>query len=385
MPLNLTNRDVKIFGFPNLISIFMILKRITLEMRLIYLLLLTVVGLKTCDASKVSCKDENGKDVDWWHMYLLHRYGNDGPGHRYLYVTSNDYGEWKLSNNLMGDYNSLPERTLNPLFKNDDILFAAYNEEFPNGTTFDKGGAAKGVIASDGDTGMWLVHSIPQYPIMSSDPSSLGEYGHSLLCLTLDVKGVEKVGDLLVLYEPHFYYKRNPLAINKFPKLNRALHQVWHTDGVLEKDVELRTLDGEEFRLFGRNANSQKELYADIIAPALDVSLFVRTYHPTYSKDNMPSICYNSNMVLNVDDVVCPQSLIHKYTLSWEDHSKWAVSAENGFKLFDWRIWGSDWICVGDLNRWETHQSRGGGAVCHKSSRVTDLYRKMVHSYEKCS
>jgi len=43
----------------------MILKRITFEMRLIYLLLLTVVALKSCDAIKVSCKDENGEDVDW--------------------------------------------------------------------------------------------------------------------------------------------------------------------------------------------------------------------------------------------------------------------------------------------------------------------------------
>ncbi|XP_034483212.1 deoxyribonuclease-2-beta-like [Drosophila innubila] len=95
-------------------------------MRLNYLLLLTVVGLKTCDASKVSCKDENGKDVDWWHMYLLPQYIL-----QYLYVTSNDYGEWKLSKHLTSHQYSLPERTLNPLFKTMTSCLRPTMKSFP--------------------------------------------------------------------------------------------------------------------------------------------------------------------------------------------------------------------------------------------------------------
>ncbi|XP_034486920.1 plancitoxin-1 [Drosophila innubila] len=355
-------------------------------MRLICLLLLAVVALKSSEASKVSCKDEDDNDVDWWHMYLLQRTSDEEPVQRYLYVTSKDYEEWKLSEYLMGQSNSLPAQTLNPLYGNDDILLAAYNDVFPNGTTFEVGGAAKGVIASDGDTGMWLVHSIPEYPVMfdHSHLISNNSQAHNLLCLTLDGEGVKKVGDLLVLYEPHFYYNRNPLGLYRFPNLQRAMYQIWLTDGVNERDVELRTLDGEKLRFFGRNGKSNKELYADIIGPALDVTLWVRTNRITGEDNNMPNICNNSNKLFNLVDVACPARLIHKIITSGEDHSKWAVSQETGFKLFGWRIGGSDWICIGDLNRWHTHQNRGGGAICHKNSRVAQHYRKMVHSFDNC-
>jgi len=319
-------------------------------------------------------------------MYLLQRTSDEEQVQRYLYVTSKDYEEWKLSEYLMGQSNSLPAQTLNPLYGNNDILLAAYNDVSPIGTTFDEGGAAKGVIASDGDTGMWLVHSIPGYPVMFDQSHFIPNktQTHNLLCLTLDGEGVKEVGDLLVLYEPHFYFSRNPLGMYRFPNLQRAMYKIWLTDGVNERDVELLTLDGKKFRLFGRNGNSDKELYADIVAPGLDVTLWVRTNRFTGENNNMPNICDNSNKIFNVFDVAYPSRLIHKNITSWEDHSKWAVSQETGFQFFGFRIGGSDWICIGDLNRWYTHQKRGGGAVCYKNSRVAELYRKMVHSSDSC-
>ncbi|KAM8705947.1 hypothetical protein ACLKA7_010273 [Drosophila subpalustris] len=355
-------------------------------MRLLCLLLLAVVALRASEAQKVSCKDEDGQDVDWWYMNLMSRYRGERK-YQYLYVTSEDYGDWKMSEHVMGDPKSLTTQTLDPLYSNiDDILLAAYNDEFPNGTSFDVGGAAKGVIASDGETGMWLVHSIPQFPTMLDRSHPIPDTdGHSLLCLTLDGEGVKKVGDLLVLLEPHFYFKHNPLGMYRFPNLQRALYQMWHTDEIYEKDVELRTLDGEKFRLFGRSDKSHKELYSEIVAPALDVNLFVKSNRHSEPNNNLPNVCYNSNKVYNINDIVMPWWLLHKFTTTWEDHSKWAVAEEDGFNLFGWHIWGSNWICVGDLFRWRSHLNRGGGAVCQKSSGVSDRYRKLVHTYDKCN
>lgn len=354
-------------------------------MRLIFLLLLAVLTLNGSLAGKVSCKDEDGADVDWWHMYLISATRGEEQKQRYFYVTSKDYEEWKMSDHFMGQAKSLPTQTLDPLYTNDHILLAAYNDEFPNGTTFIMGGAAKGVIASDGKTGMWLVHLIPKYPTVPDRSHPIPDIynAQSLLCLTLDGKGVDKVGELLVLYEPHFYFTRNPLGMYRFPNLQRALYQLSSTDGINEKDMKLRTLDGKKFWLFGRNDRSHKELYADIVAPTLDVNVFVRSNRRDDPKEHLPNSCRDSNKVYNVKDVACPK--IQKFITSWEDHSKWAVSQATGFKLFRWRIWGSDWICIGDLNRWQSHQNRGGGAVCHKSSRVSDHYRKLVHSYDECN
>ncbi|EDW81028.1 uncharacterized protein Dwil_GK11236 [Drosophila willistoni] len=358
---------------------------------------LFIVWTSCCLAStstnkRVSCKDEQGNDVDWWYMYKLPKHFSknhvvaDASGLRYFYVTSNSYDSWQMSGRHISDANSIPAQTLNPLFADErHILLAAYNDEFPNGTVSTTGGHTKGVVASDGETGIWLVHSVPKFPTIPqySYPTTGENYGQSLLCVTLDPAGVEKVGEILVYNEPHFYYERNPLlqtTSELFPSLERALQRQWRTQSPYEKELELRSLGGKQFRVFGKSPKANVELYADVVAPALNVNLFVEAWRD--GANNLPNRCEGNQKVFNVEEISSSSlSLDFRTTL---DHSKWAVSQESGIKIHRWRIGGGDWICIGDINRQEHQLSRGGGTVCHKSSRVSDLYRKLVVTSEKC-
>ncbi|ALC46501.1 DNaseII [Drosophila busckii] len=364
-------------------------------MRCLLLLISALLLIQSSLAeNKVSCKDEHGVDVDWWYIYKLPKHyanvnakpGQDVTGQRYLYVTSASYDQWTLSGRRMGDSNSMVASTLNPLYTDEQhVLLAAYNDEFPNGTVSSTGGHAKGVVATDGVTGVWLVHSVPKFPTVPqySYPTSGEQYGQSLLCMTLDVAGVEKVGELLVYNEPHFYYERNPLlkASELFPSLQRALKRQWRTESPYQKEIEVHTLDGKQFRMFGKSPRANIELYQDMVAPALNVNLFVEAWRD--GAGNLPDSCDKSTKVFNVQDIANPEYLVDFKTTA--DHSKWAVSEETGIKLHRWRIGGGDWICIGDINRQQSQQHRGGGTVCHKSSRVSDLYRKLVANFEKCA
>jgi len=142
-----------------------------------------------------------------------------------------------------------------------------------------------------------------------------------------------------------------------------------------------RSLDGKKFRLFGKSGRANVELYADVVAPTLDVSLFVEAWRD--GAGNLPNSCDKSDKVLNVESISNPELSVDFKTT--QDHSKWAVSRPTGILIYHWRVGGGDWICVGDINRQEGQLHRGGGTVCHKSARVSNLYRQLVTNYDKCA
>ncbi|KAH8313868.1 hypothetical protein KR067_013074 [Drosophila pandora] len=363
-------------------------------MRLLYFGLLLVWFLSQSEAKvKVSCKDEQGNDVDWWHLYKLPKHyqhndlGKDTTGLRYLYLTSQSYSTWQLSGKRINDPESLPAQTLNPINADPNhTLLAVYNDQQPNGTVFSTGGHAKGVVASDGETAIWLVHSVPGFPTVPdySYPTTGEQYAQSMLCVTLKAEDLEKVGQVLVYNEPHFYYQRNPLFANSdelFPSLERALHGQWRTESPFQKDVEVRSLDGKKFHLFGKSGRANVELYADVVAPVLDVSLFVEAWRD--GTGNLPNSCEKKDKILNVEAIANEQLSVNFKTT--QDHSKWAVSRPTGILIYRWRVGGGDWICVGDINRQRGQLNRGGGTVCHKSASVSNLYRQMVANWDKCA
>ncbi|XP_034664677.1 plancitoxin-1 [Drosophila subobscura] len=345
------------------------------------------------DNKKVSCKDEQGNDVDWWHLYKLPKHyqqndlGKDVSGLRYLYVTSNSYDSWQLSGKRVSDADSLPAQTINALNADPKhILLAAYNDEWPNGTVFSTGGHTKGLVGSDGQTGVWLVHSVPKFPTLPdyAYPTTGEQYAQSMLCITVKAEDLEKVGQALVYNEPHFYYERNPLLQRSdllFPSLERAMHGQWRTESPYQTDLELRSLGCKKFRVFGKSGRANVELYADVVAPALDVSLFVEAWRD--GAGNLANRCDSSDKVFNVESVADLELSVNFKTT--QDHSKWAVSRPTGILLYHWRVGGGDWICVGDINRQQAQLGRGGGTLCHKSSRVSNLYRNLVANYDKCA
>ena len=58
-----------------------------------------------------------------------------------------------------------------------------------------------------------------------------------------------------------------------------------------------------------------------------------------------------------------------------DDHSKWAISeAADGPNL----------VCIGDINRMKSQESRGGGATCISNAVVWQTFKSLVGEKEMC-
>jgi len=77
------------------------------------------------------------------------------------------------------------------------------------GAEFWENGHTKGVVAFDGESGFWLIHSVPRYPPMVSDgygyPPTGHRYGQMYLCITLDASTIDDIGLQLRYNNPHIH------------------------------------------------------------------------------------------------------------------------------------------------------------------------------------
>uniref|UniRef100_W8BGC2 Deoxyribonuclease-2-alpha n=1 Tax=Ceratitis capitata TaxID=7213 RepID=W8BGC2_CERCA len=358
---------------------------------LLLLLLLPILcglGAKNA-ASKVVCRDEDGAPVDWFYMYKLPRihthYGarRNSSGFNYLYITSANYDTWRLSTHEVTTTESMPGKLLQPLFDDERVLIVAYNDQKPNSNSSTLKAHAKGLLATDGESAVWLVHSVPHYPEIPvyKYPLTGGRYGQSFLCMSLQASEVDKVATQLRLMAPLIYYKRTPAKVlAQFPILEQVVEGKWQNEAPFQNKVKLETLGGTKFKSFAKSGKAVTELYEDFIAPELDVNLLVETWRN--GGGNLESNCTKSDKVFNIREIHEQQLQIAFNTTS--DHSKWAVSQETGLKLWRWRVGGADWICVGDINRQREQLVRGGGSVCLKNSKVAQLYRQLIQGFEPC-
>lgn len=302
-----------------------------------------------------------------------------------MYLTNSSYDEWILSERKINETNSIPALTLEPLYSNPLVLLLAYNDEFPNGKVIATGGHTKGVVATDGITGIWLIHSVPKYPSIPhyEYPSTGTHYGQSFLCITLNSTEMEKIGEQLLFNEPNIYFQRLPVTLSdKFPHLEQAINKQWIHQEPFNNVLNIQSLQGVGFKSFAKTSQYNKDLYEDFVAPALDTNLLVESWRN--GGGNLNSNCSLNDNVYNVEEIELENLQIDFHTS--KDHSKWAVSQSVGLKFWRWRLPStSNWICVGDINRQQHQLQRGGGVVCQQNKKVSKLYRKLVKQYELCN
>ncbi|XP_053670215.1 deoxyribonuclease-2-alpha [Anopheles nili] len=341
----------------------------------------------------LSCRGESGEPVDWYYLYKLPKESSqrDSPsnGLRYAYVTSKDEAgapgvplQWHSARYDVNQSSSAPGRTIALATGKHSgaILTIMYNDEPANGPVDFERGHTKGVVSTDGTTGFWLVHSVPKFPPpIGSDysyPHTGMLYGQSFLCVSLDASQMETVAHQLLMNEVTVYSSNVPADLaGHFPTLDRVARMAPADKSppfYSQKTIKSRA--GVDFETFAKSRSFGKELYADWIAPSLDVGLLVETWQ--HGAGNLPSECTGRrHSVLNVREVtVGPQDRFS----SLKDHSKWAVNEVSD----DERTRG--WICVGDINRQEHQKQRGGGSVCRASEKLAALYRGMIDEMEAC-
>lgn len=309
---------------------------------------------------------------------------DENGGLHYMFVTSNKYDVWRFSNESIDANSSLPAVNIQYLYEDNEILLIAYNDEWPDGTVKVTGGHAKGVLATDGVTGYWLIHSVPKYPAIThyAYPSSGMNYGQSFLCFTFSVSELEKICEQLLFNQPHIYFARIPSALKgKFPSLERVIEKKWNQSEPFYNVQDIYTLGGERFRSFAKSSKYKKDLYEDLMAPELECNLFVESW--LNGGGSFHSNCSLTQKVYNIQEVQ-HEGLGIDFRTS-QDHAKWAVSQNTGLKLWRWRFGKfPDWICIGDINRQEGQLKRGGGQVCQKHKQLSKLYRSLIKNYERC-
>lgn len=329
--------------------------------------------------SEIGCRNEDDKVVDWYYLYKLPEHvSNDSViknGLSYAFMTSDGPFNWQLSDQFINETSSFPGRTIEPVLNDDGLLVIMYNDEPPQNATDGLRGHSKGVVVTDGNTGFWLIHSVPKFPSELQQPyqyPSTGKvYGQSFLCITVNVDQMELIGQQLLLNEPHVYSYNVPSKLrNLFPDLVKATEMVLNDDPPYWNVQEIVSKNGRNFKSFAKSRHFNKELYADFIAPTLQVNLLVETW--SHGAGNLPSDCFTSPWkVMNVRVV----DVLKDYQFeTLKDHSKWAVSMTGD----------KDYICVGDINRQEHQKVRGGGSVCTMLDSVADVYRKTIEDVEGC-
>lgn len=134
------------------------------------------------------------------------------------------------------------------------------------------------------------------------------------------------------------------------------------------------SLGGSSIKDSPSSVSAPSDLYHGWVAPALQSDLLVQFW--IRSTGILPSDCSLGWKVLDITLINPGQTFAFKNS---QDHSKWAVSPKQA-----WGGKGGGWVCVGDINRNEAEEKRGGGTVCLQDPVVWKAYRSAALQCEAC-
>lgn len=322
----------------------------------------------------IGCRDESNTIVDYVYLYKL---PDDPPaqtvyksdGYRYAYITSNSQSSlWVDSSRNITKPDSIPGLTLTQMYENRETLAILYNDQSPSESDDSSKGHSKGVIVSDGKQGFWIIHSIPRFPPELSTgkygyPPTGAKYGQNYLCVTMKAEEIDKAVNQLITNQVQVYSHRLPTSLkNLFPNAVRLIEGV--------NILTLTSTNGVSFKSFAKSSDFDRDLYQDLVAPSLQTDISVESWK--FGSNFLETNCSTSQSVFTISRIEISES---DYRFStYRDHSKWAVASTDKI----------NWICIGDINRFESQFKRGGGTLCQESKIIADAYRKVIVETDPC-
>ncbi|XP_056630988.1 plancitoxin-1 [Diorhabda sublineata] len=345
------------------------------------IVVLLLVLLSGFTSNALDCRDENNNPVDWFIAYKIPQQHDENTlvqeGLGYIYLTSDEFTSWKLSQISIDDESSLTGNTLKEYYQNKDSLsYIFYNDQPPNQNASFNLGHTKGVVMANSEGGFWLIHSVPKFPDEGSAyvyPNSGRKYGQMLICVSMDLTNINKVG-VQLQYNVPYIYEANVLdnMESELSELVKAAMNVTVDQAPWSHVTEINTKNNFTFTSFAKHNKFHQELYEDLVAPYLETDLDVQTW--PRSSGRLTSNCSEEYKVYNIETIKLPIDEINfKSTV---DHSKWAVSRVTSDKT---------WVCIGDINRAQHQSFRGGGTICLPDPVVSEIFQNSVGSIEECS
>uniref|UniRef100_A0A8C6TT05 Deoxyribonuclease-2-alpha n=1 Tax=Neogobius melanostomus TaxID=47308 RepID=A0A8C6TT05_9GOBI len=299
--------------------------------------------------------------------------GGPEEGLRYLLLEPGSEA-WTEGAVSINDTSGAVGRTLG---QSSEVAFVFYNDQSPvepRAALGRSSGHTKGAVVVDKTQGFWLVHSTPHFP----PPREAGHFsypdtglinGQSFLCVTFPLERFLAIGEQLHINQPHVFDCQVPEALaSLLPTLSTLCHKLRPSAFTAPPPL---SAGGTPFISFAKGAAFNNDLYHSWVAPALGTPLLVQFW--VRSTGVLPSNCSGAWSVLNIERL-SPGGSAFSTSL---DHSKWAASPEGAQA-------GGGWVCVGDINRNEAEERRGGGTVCQRDPRVWKAYRSAALQCQDC-
>ncbi|XP_029928296.1 deoxyribonuclease-2-alpha [Myripristis murdjan] len=349
--------------------------------------------------SPITCYNDQGDAVDWFYLYKLPKHHGSGTpynGQKYLLMERGSEG-WTDGKVMVNDSSGALGRTVSQLYtqgKSGEVAYILYNDQRPPVYLGDRwvddsgnrGGHTKGVVLLDKNQGFWLVHSTPHFPPVKragqySYPSTGVTNGQNFICVTYPLERFQTIGEQLQINQPNVYDCDVPQSLaSVVPALaavctkSRSTNDIFpHSKPVANRSVTLTSQHGTDFISFAKGASFNNDLYHSWVAPTLQSDLLVQFW--VRSTGVLPSDCSLGWKVLDITLISPGQTFTFKTS---QDHSKWAVSVKPA------RDGAGGWVCVGDINRNEAEEKRGGGTVCLRDPVVWKAYRTAALDCEMC-
>ncbi|XP_032364942.1 deoxyribonuclease-2-beta isoform X2 [Etheostoma spectabile] len=381
-------------------------------------IVLTVSLLCWSADGQVTCRNHSGGAVDWYIMYKAPKLKNIGTkGLEYLYIDSDGKMETsKNHNKLINNTDGVLGHTLKPLFEPttsmpEDFGFITYSDQAPGCNAADTFGHSKGlVMMNKTSTGVWLLHSLPQFPFLRDQnrfyPSSGEKYAQTFICVTFKYAEFKKIGEHLLNIAAFPFDHNIPADFHK-----ELIDVTERTTAPQGRVQDLKSAAGVSFRSIaktkykpkptgggrskgqttkspptakGPSAAKQKKLSdpnrfeGDLyltIAKEYKTDVRVQTWGCQRDRDG--SYCEkNQRHVININEV---KANLGGGEVRWnttKDHSKWCISGEKS-KI-------DDLICIADVNRGLTQYERPGGALCFIHKEASLLFKGVIADLDNC-
>ncbi|CAJ0915898.1 unnamed protein product, partial [Mesorhabditis belari] len=344
-----------------------------------------------------SCKDQNNKDVDWFAVYKMPIEKDNtvidiAQGLAFYYLDVNDPSQLRPSAQPLNSTNQAIANTLNQFYavKDDKTIFHVMFNDEPYGTVSMSShvanrvdsriyrpelaavqfGHTKGTLFFDGQTGVWLVHSVPKFPPPDhyQYPDSGTDYGQTMLCMTFTYAQLKDIGTQLFYNHPDIYSSNLPTSMaSANPDLANLIAGKFQSGANSHSSITLTTKGGQQFKSFAKTADFNDDLYQKLLAPSLRTPFIVESWR---RGSEVPLTCGDPFPVNDALTIKVGESLEFKYT---KDHSKLARSA----------LKTSPYVCIGDINRMTSQYVRGGGTTCISNDKMWNAFN-VITTQNQC-
>ncbi|CAN8030148.1 unnamed protein product [Ixodes persulcatus] len=306
-------------------------------------------------------------------------FNTNGLQFAYFDANTKNLSYWNMSSETLYSQENPLAFTLAKLFakkKSSNIAYVTYNDQpftgeeepakEPHGHRDKEYAHSKGILMADLSSGMWLVHSTPQFPVnvhmgefnMTRTARKNGQY---FMCLTVPATEVDEIDNLISFRQmkararyvqtkaKRERWQGNVSTINSSTSPKKVWYRIHKING---------SYHAFKIPLLSRNGTCP-----DTLEEQADI--FGERFEYIYPPSITHSLKYNAKML----DMLLNSSRENNHVIH-VCHGKFVLRVS--------------FICFSSLNVASTQFQRGGELLCRDNETVAGLFRRTVAKVEAC-